>query len=51
MRLVLSVAAISAWLALLVMGWSAGGAVYLLLVAGLALFPWRVLREEARGRQ
>ena len=43
LRLVTSVALISGWLALLLLGWSAHGAVYLLLVAGLALFPWRAL--------
>ena len=43
-RLLLSVGLVSAWLALLILGWSAGGAVYLLLVAGLAKFPWRELR-------
>jgi len=46
LRLVLSVGAISTWLALLVLGWSAGGAVYLLLVAGVAVFPWRMLRAD-----
>ena len=45
-RLALSVALLSAWLALLMLGWSAGGAVYLLLVAALAVFPWRLLRFD-----
>ena len=43
-RLALSFGLLSAWLALLLLGWSFGGAVYLLLVAALALFPWRLLR-------
>ena len=33
--------AIAAWLVLLFLGVALGGAVHLLLVAGLALFPWR----------
>jgi hypothetical protein len=32
------------WLALLFSGFAWGGAVHLLLAAGLALFPWRSLR-------
>ncbi|HVT16025.1 MAG TPA: DUF5670 family protein [Thermoanaerobaculia bacterium] len=38
---------LSGWLALLFAGWSAGGAVHLLLVAALVLFPWRSLPGEA----
>jgi len=48
-RLALSVALLSAWLALLMLGWSAGGAVYLLLVAALAVFPWRALNARPEG--
>lgn len=40
-RAALSVSALSAWLVLLFVGWVGGGAVHLLLVASLALFPWR----------
>lgn len=47
-RLALSFGLLSAWLALLLLGWSLGGAVYLLLVAGLAIFPWRLLRPASR---
>jgi hypothetical protein len=39
-------ALLSAWLVLLLLGWSAGGAVYLLLVAALVVFPWRELRRR-----
>ena len=45
-RLALSFGLLSAWLALLLLGWTAWGAVHLLLVASLALFPWRLLRPE-----
>jgi hypothetical protein len=50
-RLAASFGLLSAWLVLLLLGWSAGGAVYLLLLAALALFPWRALRAggEERG--
>lgn len=34
----------SGWMLLLFSGWIFGGAVHLLLVAALALFPWRWLR-------
>jgi hypothetical protein len=40
-RAALAVAALSAWLVLLFSGWVGGGAVHALLVAALALFPWR----------
>ena len=40
-RLFASAIAIAAWLVLLFLGVALGGAVHLLLVAGLALFPWR----------
>jgi hypothetical protein len=46
-RLALSFGLLSAWLALLLLGWSFGGAVYLLLVAALATFPWRLMRPAA----
>ena len=44
-RLTLSVAALSAWLILLLSGFALGGAVHLLLVASLAAFPWRAGRR------
>ncbi len=37
----LSLACLSAWLLLLFSGWAGGGAVHLLFLAALALFPWR----------
>ena len=43
-RLFVSAALISAWLVCLLIGWSLGGAIYLALLAGLAIFPWRLLR-------
>ena len=49
-RLALSFGLLSAWLALLLLGWSLGGAVYLLLVAAVALFPWRLLRSAPGDR-
>jgi hypothetical protein len=47
-RLVLCAVAFSAWLLLLFAGYAFGGAVHLLLVAGLALVPWRRIREIGR---
>ena len=49
LRLFTSVALLSLWLALLLWGWALGGAVYLLLVAGLVLFPWRSLATVAEA--
>lgn len=46
-RAALSLAALSAWLVLLFAGRAAGGAVHLLFLASLALFPWRALRAGA----
>jgi len=40
---------ISTWMALLFLGVTGGGAVHLLLAAGLALFPWRELRAPPPG--
>ena len=37
-------AALSGWMLLLFSGWIFGGAVHVLLVATLVLFPWRWLR-------
>ena len=41
LRAAVSVGLLSTWLVLLFAGWIAGGAVHLLFVAALALFPWR----------
>jgi hypothetical protein len=43
-RLVASSALLSAWLFLLMIGWTLGGAVYLLLPVSLVLFPWKSLK-------
>ncbi len=40
-RLLASAACLSAWLILLFSGVSLGGAIHLLLVVALVLFPWR----------
>lgn len=40
-RLTLSVALLSGWLILLLSGVALGGAIHLLLLASLVLFPWR----------
>lgn len=40
-RAALALAAISAWLTLLLAGHTAGGAIHLFLLAGVGLFPWR----------
>lgn len=45
-RTALSLASFSSWMVLLMSGTSFGGAVYLLLVAALVLFPWRALRRD-----
>jgi hypothetical protein len=45
LRLALAFGLLSAWLFLLLIGWSFGGWVYLLLAASLAAFPWDQLRE------
>ena len=41
LRLALSLTCVSAWLMLLFCGFALGGAVHLILVAALVLFPWR----------
>ena len=45
-RLTLSVALLSAWLILLLSGFALGGAIHLLFVGSLVLFPWRQAREK-----
>jgi len=47
-RLTLSVALLSAWLILLLSGVALGGGIHLLLVASLALFPWREARKRTK---
>jgi hypothetical protein len=44
-RLIASSALLSGWLFLLLIGWTLGGAVYLLLLLSLVLFPWRALKS------
>ncbi len=45
-RIAVSLALFSAWLVLLLWGSPLGAFVYLLLVAALAVFPWRLLRFD-----
>ena len=45
-RLAVSLALFSAWLVLLLWGSPLGAFVYLLLVAALVIFPWRLLRFD-----
>jgi hypothetical protein len=45
-RAALALASVSAWLTLLLAGRTAGGAIHLLLLAGLLLFPWRALAAQ-----
>ncbi|HEX3555038.1 MAG TPA: hypothetical protein VIA62_17570 [Thermoanaerobaculia bacterium] len=42
-RAVLGLVLFSSWLALLFLGLALGGAIHLLLVGGLAVFPWRTV--------
>jgi hypothetical protein len=44
-RALLSLGLFSSWLALLFLGLALGGAIHLLLVAALALFPWLSLAK------
>lgn len=44
LRAAVSVGLLSAWLVLLMAGFAWGGAVHLLFVASLVVFPWRALR-------
>ena len=46
LRLTLSVVLLAAWLVLLMSGVALGGAIHLLLVASLVLFPWRAAGER-----
>lgn len=46
LRAALALLLFTGWLALLFVGFAAGGAVHLLLAAALGLFPWRALRDS-----
>jgi hypothetical protein len=46
LRTALALLLFTGWLALLFVGYAAGGAVHLLLAGALGLFPWRSLRES-----
>jgi hypothetical protein len=46
-RAAAALALVSTWVVALFSGVAAGGAVHLVLLAALAVFPWRVLRDEA----
>lgn len=41
LQICLAALLVGLWLACLFVGWAWGGAVHLLLVAALVLFPWR----------
>ena len=45
LRMLSSAVLLAAWMLLLFVGWTAGGAIHLLLIGSLAAFPWRELRE------
>jgi hypothetical protein len=47
LRAAAALALVSAWMVALFSGVAAGGAVHFVLLAALAVFPWRVLRDEA----
>lgn len=47
LRIVLSLLALTAWMMLLFTGWAFAGAVHLLVIVALALFPWRSLPRRA----
>ena len=44
-RLAVVAGLLSGWLVLLFSGWIAGGAIHLMPIAAVALFPWRLLKE------
>ena len=44
-KLVTSAVLFSAWMALLLFGFTFGGTVYLLLLASVVLFPWKALKS------
>ena len=48
LRTILALLLFTGWLALLFMGYAAGGAVHLLLAGALGLFPWGALRQTLR---
>ncbi|HSS79038.1 MAG TPA: hypothetical protein VLV54_20120 [Thermoanaerobaculia bacterium] len=50
-RALFSLVLFSLWLALLFSGLALGGAVHILLAAGLALFPWRAAMSPHPPKQ
>lgn len=48
-RAALSTTLFSGWLGLLFAGFAGGGAVHLLLLAALVLFPWRAAAGHGTG--
>lgn len=50
-RLQAAAVALSGWLLSLLIGWVAGGAVHLLLVAAFFIFPWRAWRANTNRDQ
>jgi hypothetical protein len=49
-RAAVSIAALSAWVVALFTGWVLAGAVHLLLLAAVLLFPWRAALGGAAPR-
>jgi hypothetical protein len=47
LRAAVAIAMLSGWMVALLAGLAAGGLVHLLLIAALAVFPWRVLWDGA----
>ncbi|MGH9361538.1 MAG: lmo0937 family membrane protein [Thermoanaerobaculia bacterium] len=45
----LAIGLVSGWMVALFTGFALGGAVHLVLLAALAVFPWRLLRESSQG--
>jgi len=44
-RLILSTVLFSAWMTLLLFGWTFGGLAFLLIFAAVPLFPWKSLKS------
>lgn len=51
LRAAVALVLFSSWLALLFAGFALGGAIHLVLVAALVLFPWRASAKEASGEE
>lgn len=45
-RLLFSAVALAAWMFLLFLGWTVGGAIHLLLIVTVVAFPWRELGKS-----